>query len=87
MIKQQSRNVDFFFGIHFPILTLMMLVCFMIDMEKKECQEDARFQKMSLVAQVIMFLAAIHGIFQLVNAIQVGLKLMRARKRSRMDPP
>ena len=50
VLKTQSRNVDFYFGILFQIFTALMLLGFLLDMERSECHEDARYQKMSHVA-------------------------------------
>ena len=61
--------MDFYFGILFQVFTALMLLGFLIDMNRQECHDDPRYQKMSHVAQVIMFLAAIHSIFQIVSTI------------------
>ena len=63
LLKVQSRKVDLTFSILFLVITSIMLVSFLLDITREECQNDARFNKMNSVAKVIMFLVGIHSIF------------------------
>ena len=79
--------MEFTFGILFQIFTIAMFCSYFLDNSREECRSDVRFNKMSQVAQVIMFLVGLHSLFQLVIAIIVGRKTCRANQRRKLDPP
>ena len=75
--------MDLIFGILFQFFTGLLLFSFIMDHTREACYDDKRYQRMSQVTQVIMFLTTISNLFLLIITIKVISKQCRASKRHR----